>query len=223
MTSYPHTGFRSKREKTFARLPLAAILIIAISFSAGCIKRGTPSTVIEKFTLEYPSPDFTGTTPTGQTIKIERFSVARAFNTQAMVFRPAPYQLDSYASNRWMINPGDMVSDYLLRDLRNSGLFKAAFSFRDLEDARYVLEGSVDEFLEIDSNETRTAALTLSITLFDFSRSGAVNRLLFQKKYRATEPITDKTPTGLAQAMSSGMAKLSAQIIRDTLQAVQTP
>ncbi|MHC1698387.1 MAG: ABC-type transport auxiliary lipoprotein family protein [Geobacteraceae bacterium] len=223
MNKNTFTGIRLKVEKLATRLPIAAILIVSISFSSGCLKRGTPATIIEKYTFEYPSPEFTGTAQTDQTIKIERFSVARAFNSQAMVFRPAPYQLDAYASNRWMINPGDMVSDYLLRDLRNSGLFKAAFSFRDLEDARYVLEGSVDEFLEIDSNETRTAAITLSITLFDFSRTGVANRLLFQKKYQATEPITDKTPKGLAQAMSSGMAKLSAQIIRDTLQAVQTP
>lgn len=223
MTSTPHAGIRFKMVNRYARLPLAAILIVAISLGAGCLKRGTPSTIIEKYTFEYPSPDFTGTAQTGQTIKIERFSVARAYNSQAIVFRPAPYQLDAYASNRWMINPGDMVSDYLLRDLRNSGLFKAAFSFRDLEDARYVLEGSVDEFLEIDSDETRTAAITLSITLFDFSRTGMANKLLFQKKYHATESITEKTPTGLARAMSSGMAKLSAQIIHDTLQAVQTP
>jgi cholesterol transport system auxiliary component len=140
-----------------------------------------------------------------------------------MVFRPEPYQLDTYASNRWMTNPGDMVSDYLLRDLRNSGLFKAALSYRDLEDTRYVLDGSVDEFLEVDNEGTRTAVMTLSITLLDFSRSGSEDRLLFQKKYQATEPFTEKTPTGLANAMSTGMGKLSAMIIRDILQAVQTP
>jgi len=223
MSRNPFTGTRLKVQILSARLPLAVFLIVTISFSAGCLKRSGPSTIVEKYTFEYPSPDFTGTAQTGQTIKIERFSVARAYNSQAMVFRPAPYQLDSYASNRWMINPGDMVSDYLLRDLRNSGLFKAVFSFRDLEDARYVLEGSVDEFLEIDSADTRTAAITLSITLFDLSRTGVANRLLFQKKYQATEPITENTPTGLARAMSSGMAKLSAQIIHDTLQATQTP
>jgi len=223
MRRNPFTGNRFKVQKLSARLPLAAFLIVAISFGAGCLKRGAPSSIVDKYTFEYPSPDFTGTAQTGQTIKIERFSVARAYNSQAMVFRPAPFQLDSYASNRWMINPGDMVNDYLLRDLRNSGLFKAVFSFRDLEDARYVLEGSVDEFLEIDADDSRTAAITLSITLFDFSRTGVANRLLFQKKYQAKEPITDKSPMGLAQAMSSGMAKLSAQIIRDILQAMQTP
>ena len=204
-------------------LTVAAFLIIAIILSAGCIKRGNPSSIIGKYTFEYPSPDFSGIAKTDQTIKIERFSVARDFNSQDMVFRPEPYQLDSYASNRWMVNPGDMVSDYLLRDIRNAGLFRAAFSFRDLEDARYVMEGSVDEFLEVDADQSRTAVMTLSVTLFDFSRAGVSNRLLFQKKYQAKVPIMEKTATGLARAMSVGMAKLSAQIIRNTLQAVQAP
>ncbi len=210
-------------KKLITQTTFFVLIILSVSLITGCIKRAAPSNIVERYTFEYPSPDFSGIAKTDQTIKVERFSVAKAFNSQSMVFRPEPYQLDTYASNRWMINPGDMVSDYLLRDLRNSGLFKAAFSFRDLEDARYVLEGSVDEFLEIDNESTRTAAITLSITLFDFSRAGLANRLLFQKKYQATEPLTERTPRGLAQAMSTGMGKLSAMIIHDILQVMQTP
>jgi len=212
-----------REKKLFNLLPFIVILIMSVSLGTGCIKRNAPSTIVKRYTFEYPSPEFTGVAHSDQTIKIERFSVAKAFNSQSMVFRPEPYQLDTYASDRWMTNPGDMVSDYLLRDLRNSGLFKAAYSYRDLEDARYVLEGSVDEFLEVDNEGTRTAIITLSLTLLDFSRSGSVDRLLFQKRYQASEPFTERTPTGLANAMSTGMGKLSAMIIRDILQSVQTP
>jgi ABC-type uncharacterized transport system auxiliary subunit len=223
MTGNPCTGIRMRVKMLFTRLPFVVILVLSVSLGSGCIKRNAPSSIVERYTFEYPSPDFPGLARIDQTIKIERFAVARTFNTQAMVFRPEPYKLDTYASNRWMINPGDMVSDYLLRDLRNSGLFRAAFSFRDLEDARYILEGSVDEFLEIDDAGKRTAAITLSVTLFDFSREGLANRLLFQKKYQAAEPLAEGTPTGLANAMSTGMEKLSALIIRDIHQAVLTP
>jgi ABC-type uncharacterized transport system auxiliary subunit len=210
-------------KKQGARLFSLVILFLSVTLISGCLKRSAPSTIIERYSFEYPSPDFPGLAKTDQTIKIERFSVAKAFNSKSMVFRPEPYQLDAYGSDHWMTNPGDMVNDYLLRDLRNSGLFKATYSFRDLEDARYVLEGSVDEFLEIDTEGSQAAVLSLSITLFDFSREGSANRLLFQKKYQAREPLAERTPTGLAQAMSSGMEKLSALIIRDILQAVQTP
>ena len=223
MTRNPCSGIRMREKKLYSQLPFVVILIMSVSLSSGCIQRNAPSSIIDRYTFEYPSPEFTGIAHTVQTIKIERFSVAKAYNSQSMVFRPEPYQLDTYASNRWMTNPGDMVSDYLLRDLRNSGLFKAALSYRDLEDTRYVLNGSVDEFLEVDNEGKRTAVITLSITLLDFSRAGSEDRLLFQKKYQATEPFTERTPTGLANAMSTGMGKLSAMIIHDILQTVQAP
>ncbi len=208
----------------FTRLsPLLSVAIVAaiLSFSIpGCIGRGKPAPMIEHYTFEYPSPTFPNLSRLEQTIKVERFSVAKAFNTVSMVFRPEAFKLDTYASNRWMVNPGDMTSDYLLRDLRNSGLFRAAFSYRDYEDARFMLEGGLEEFLEIDEGKTRSAVMTLSVNLLDMSRTGTPGRLVFQKKYRSVEPVTDADPAGLARAMSNGMAKVSAQVIKDVYDAL---
>jgi len=208
----------------FRRLSLprsVVIIAVLISFSIpGCIGRGKPAPLIEHYTFEYPSPTFPTLSRLEQTIKVERFSVAKAFNTVSMVFRPEAFKLDTYASNRWMVNPGDMTSDYLLRDLRNSGLFRAAFSYRDYEDARFMLEGGLEEFLEIDEGKTRSAVMTLSVNLLDMSRTGTPGRLIFQKKYRSVEPITDADPAGLARAMSNGMAKVSSQVIKDVYDAV---
>jgi ABC-type uncharacterized transport system auxiliary subunit len=216
-------NFFSGVRLTGNQLPVVLVLLVTISVFAGCIKRGSPTTSIERYAFEYPSPEFSGRARIEHAIKVERFSAAKAYNSLSMVFRPEPYKLDTYASNRWMIKPGDMVSDYLVRDLRDSGLFKAVFSFRDMEDARFIIEGSVDEFLEIDDGGKRTAAMTLSVTMLDVSQAGLSNRLLFQKKYHATEPLPEKTPTGLAQAMSNAMGKLSANIINDIHLAVQSP
>jgi len=200
-------------------LPLP-FLLFALLF-AGCLDRGKPSPMIESYSFEYPSPGFGDLAPLDQAVKVERFSVSKAYNTLSMVFRPEPYKLDTYASNRWMVNPGDMVSDFLLRDLRSSGLFRAAFSFRDYEDARFVIQGGVEEFLETDAGDERSAVLTLSVTLIDLSRPAAPNRLIFQKKYSFTEPFAERTPEGLARAMSKGMEKASALIIRDVYQALR--
>lgn len=218
MNSISKRGFPGLR-----RLPLRSVVIIAvlILFSVqGCIGRGKPAPMIEHYTFEYPSPTFANLSRLEQTIKVERFSVAKAFNTVSMVYRPEAFKLDTYASNRWMVNPGDMTSDYLLRDLRNSGLFRAAFSYRDYEDARFMLEGGLEEFLEIDEGKTRSAVMTLSVNLLDMSRTGTPGRLIFQKKYRSVEPITDADPAGLARAMSNGMAKVSSQVIKDVYDAV---
>lgn len=215
MTRAPLSGSRSPARTPFLPLKISLLLILSALLLAGCISRRAPSAVVQRYALEYPSPQVTNLSPVEFAIKVERFSAAKTYSGRSMVFRPEPYKLDSYASNYWMVNPGDMVSDYLLRDLRNSGLFKAVFSFRDLEDGRYALEGSVVDFLEIDENGERRAVLTLSVTLLDLSQSGVPARLLFQKRYSAEEPLRQGTPAGLAEAMSTAMKTLSARIITD--------
>lgn len=201
------------------RLSLLPLLLFALLL-AGCIDRGKASPMIENYALEYPSPALAGLPPLDQALKVERFSSAKAFSSLSMVYRPEPYKLDYYGSNRWMANPGDMVSDYLLRDLRNSGLFRGVFSYRDFEDARFVLQGGVEEFLESDDGDRRSAVLTLSVVLTDNTRPSFPDRLVFQKKYTFSEPMTDGTPRALAAAMSKGMEKASALIVRDAYQAI---
>lgn len=202
------------------RLSLLSLLLIVLVFT-GCIDRSKTSPMIENFALEYPSPSFAGLSALDRAVKVERFSSAKAYSTVSMVYRPEPYKLDVYGSNRWMTNPGDMVSDYLLRDLRSSGLFRGVFSYRDFEDARFVLQGGVEEFLESDDGERRSAVLTLTVALSDISQPSFPGRLVFQKRYSFSEPMTDRTPDGLAAAMSKGMAKASERIIGDVYQALK--
>ena len=74
---------------------------------------------------------------------------------------------------------------------------------------------------EIDQGEIWQASLALNITLLDTSEKEITKRVLFQKKYQAAEPLTEKTPGGLAQAMSRAMEQLSARIITDVYQAAK--
>jgi ABC-type uncharacterized transport system auxiliary subunit len=84
-----------------------------------------------------------------------------------------------------------------------------------------VLEGAVEEFQEVDEAEAWRAALALNITLLDTSKEEITQRVVFQKNYRASEPLTDKTPPGLADAMSRAMQKVSQAVIQDVYQAAR--
>ncbi len=198
------------------RLQMTGLLFLLFFFLAGC---GKPPTLVHRYILEYPSPAVPGSAKIGEAIKVEVFSVAQAYNSPAMVYQPNPYKSDTYHYHRWRVNPGNMVTDYLLRDLRNSGLFKAALPAGSSGKSRFLLEGGVEEIQEIDEPDGWKAALTLNITLLDLNRRELTERVVFQKNYRAVEPMTEKTPNGLAQGMSRAMERLSAQIITDIYQA----
>ena len=205
-------GRRRPRGRPPDGLGVAALLF------CGC---GKPPTLVQKYILEYPSPAVAGSAKIDEGIKVEVFSVAQAYNSTAMVYRPTPYKSDAYTYHRWRVNPGNLISDYLVRDLRNSGLFKAVFSTGQNGTSRFLVEGGVEEFQEIDEPGGWQAALAVNITLLDLNHQEITKRVVFQKNYRAAEPLTEQTPQGLAQGMSQAMARLSEQIITDIYQAAK--
>ena len=194
---------------------LAAFLVACLG---GC---GKPPMLVNQYLLEYPAPVTGGKVKIPAAVKVELFSVAQAFNTNAMVYQPRPFQSQSYNYSRWRANPGYMVTDYLTRDLRESRLFQAVFGPDSGDKYRFKLEGGLAEFQELDNSDGWQASLALTVTLLDTSQEELPQRVVFQKNYRVLEPMPEKTPQGLAQAMSRAMEQVSARIINDTYEAAR--
>ena len=131
---------------------------------------------------------------------------------------------DASGSGTWQTFPLGSVNDGKggTANLRNSGLFRAVISYNDSEDTRYLLEGQVDEFLEVSEKDGRKAVLSLNITFLDLKKRHTAEKVIFQRDYKVVEPYTGKTPAALAQGMSRAMGKVSRQIILDLQDAVKS-
>lgn len=198
---------------------LSLLAALLVPFLGGC---GKPPMLVNQYILEYPAPPVGGRAKIPGAIKVELFSVAQAFNTNAMVYQPQPYKSQVYNYSRWRVNPGYLVTDYLLRDLRETGLFKAVFGPDSSGKHRFKLEGGVADFQELDEPDGWKASLALTVTLLDTNQEELPQRVVFQKTYRAQEPMPEKSPQGLAQGMSRAMEQVSARIINDTCVAART-
>lgn len=196
-------------------------LISFLASSAGCLNLQKPARQVEQYTLEYAAPQFVETPLPEVTLKVERFTEAAVFNTSAMIYRSGPFKLDSYRYHRWRVHPADLIGGHLIRDLRKSALFKAVFSHLDPQEGGFILEGSVEEFLEIEEQSRRLAVLAVNATLLDSSVKNLPERILFQKQYRFQELLEEKTPRGLAESLSRAMRKFSEALIRDTHEAIR--
>jgi cholesterol transport system auxiliary component len=170
-------------------VPSILIMAYAAVILAGCAGGRKPGRLIEQYTLEYSSPSFSEKSPLTETVKVERFTVAEAYNTFDMVYRPDDFKLDTYRYHRWRVSPGDMVTDYLSRDLRESGLFRAVFSWRDVDVTRFVMEGGVTEFVELTASGSHSAVVSLTVTLLDMEQADITKRVVFQKSYRQDKSL----------------------------------
>jgi ABC-type uncharacterized transport system auxiliary subunit len=198
---------------------VSIVALFACLFLLGsCFPGSTAPARVELYTLDY-APPVAARGHLNQVIRVDRFSVAQSYNGPAMVYRPEACRLAVYRYHRWRTGPGEMVTDYLVRDFRSSGLFEAVFSFRQSEDARFEVDGAVEEFLEAKEGNGWKAILVLDVTLLDRSKPDITSRVMFQKRYRAIEPISDQSPGGFARGMSAAMARLSAEIVGDVADA----
>lgn len=189
-------------------------LCMILSLSA-CINTKKPSLRIEFYTLEYDPPSIGNHPPLPLVIRVERFSVASAYNSHRIIYRGKSFERAAYVYHRWQKNPGELVTQYLIRDMKNSGLFKAVLSRDSGLRSPYILEGSVEEFLEWDTEDAWEAVLTIGVVLLEENELEIGRRMLFQKSYHARKPCKQTTPRSLAESMSHAMSGISAQIIRD--------
>lgn len=202
---------------TVSTLAVSAVMGLLLS---GCFGGGQPGRLTEQYALEYTPCVTEGVVMLPETITVERFSAAQQYNSTAMVYQEQPYQRNQYLYHRWRVNPADLVSDYLLRDLRGAGMFRGVFNHRSSEPSRYLLAGDIVEFREYE-DDCRRAVVSLNVTLLDTARSALPDRILFQKNYRIAEPIDEKSPTGLARGMSQAVAKVSGLLLGDIFKVVR--
>lgn len=196
------------------RVKIILILLtgLALPLSA-CLDLKQPRNKIDYYSLEYDPPRISSHQPVSHVIKVELFSVSPIYNTRKIIYRDDAYKRAAYDYHKWQANPAELVTYFLARDMRQSGLFKAVFTRNSRLPHGYVLGGSVDEFLESDTQAGCQADLSLNIVLMSEHETDISKKIIFQKFYHIRKPCRQKDPRALAEAMSTAMAEASAQII----------
>ncbi|MBA4421889.1 MAG: hypothetical protein C0390_02165 [Syntrophus sp. (in: bacteria)] len=196
-------------------------IILLIVGLAGCLRGTAPPPLVHQYIIEYPPPEVENIFRTEALLKVERFTVDRIYTGPSMLFRKGPFLREAYHEHRWRVSPGDMVTDFLRRDIRHAALFRAVLTARDTEEPRFVIEGGVEEFLEVDEGKSRKALLVVMVTLLDRASQEVSRRVVFQKTYRCEAPFTQEGGRGLAEAMSRAMSQFSTRVIADIGHALQ--
>lgn len=190
-----------------------ALIFLALAMSGCGTALKQPSPRIHYYTLEYAmqTPD-ASLRPLPAVIQLERFSAAPAYRSNKIIYREQEFAQSTYVYHRWQATPADLITYFLHRDIRDSGLFAAVFPPGRGEPQTHIIEGVVDEFLEWDRETGWEAHLALNITLLAADEPDISRRVLFQKQFAARRPCAQKDPQALAKAMSEAMAQVSLDI-----------
>ncbi|MCP4252333.1 MAG: hypothetical protein GY775_02795 [Candidatus Scalindua sp.] len=194
------------------------IVIILIAFSlafCGCISLEQPNTKFEFYTLEYDALRSDKSTEPGKkstVLKIKHFNASPIYNTDRIIYSDQQYKRSPYFYHKWRVRPAEFVTYFLARDLKESGLFEAVLPPTSGSLHTHTVEGTVDEFLEKDSNSSWEAILRISVILQVAREPDAGKRIIFERNFSTRKKCREKNPLALAQAMSLAMAEVSKDI-----------
>jgi ABC-type uncharacterized transport system auxiliary subunit len=200
---------------------LCFMLIVLSLIIIGCAGSGKPKYEIESYLLNYSAPSWDKPYMFNTSVKFNRFSIAAPYNSANMIFRKDSYSHDTFNYSRWAVNPADMIADSLLRDMRESGFFRAVFSRHDTDEGRFLISGGIEEFYLRMEKGDKTAVISISVSLKDMREKEIGKSIMFQKKYLREEPLQESSPRGYCQAASQAMRIISEQITNDVYAAVK--
>jgi ABC-type uncharacterized transport system auxiliary subunit len=189
----------------------APLLLLALLF-AGCVQIRQPYIQTFHYTLEYAPPEFPALQPLPIILQVERFTASPVYETNRIVYRDRDFARDAYAYHRWRTRPANLVQNFLVRDLTHSSLFRAVFADAAIN-PDYVLEGTVEDFLEWDLQDQWLAVVSMTVSL-SAQEGPARQRILFQENFSSRQPAARKEPQAVAEAMSRAMADIAGEIIR---------
>jgi ABC-type uncharacterized transport system auxiliary subunit len=186
-----------------ARLAAAAALAAAALAASGCAGK-LPET--RHYQLAAPGGKQAG----GDAVLVlETLSTDAAYDDDRIAYRTTPVRIDYYQYHRWSSSPGTMVSNYLEQALEASGRFRAVV--RELTAAApVILAGRVVAIEEVDRSRTEwLGRIVIELTLND-ARTG---ESLWTEQLEETEPLRERTPEGLAAALSIAMSRIVAHAV----------
>ncbi len=200
-----------------ATVSLAAALALA-AFSAGCFN--VTRDYQEKFyyQLEYNPPAVSGPTLDDVVVRVGSFQVAPSYQSQKILYSTSKRKRKPYEYHLWIVNPGDMIADLLVRDMIDGKQYRAVVDVRSSINPDYEIEGIIDEIYEKDDNDTWFSVLQMRVILM--AHQGGKKTVLFQRNYRETHPVETHTPESVVTAMSAATKILSSKIQADVNAAV---
>ena len=106
------------------------------------IKRST----VANYTLTNVSQLKLHKKPSNLTLLISQPTASPGYQTSDMIYAEQPYRLQSFAVNRWIASPAQMLMPLLVQSLKNSGYFKAVVAAPVAVVADYQLNTHLLEF-----------------------------------------------------------------------------
>lgn len=191
---------------------------LVLAFVPGCLSLLPVTPTPQDYRPEYVPPVLQHT-PLPVVLRLAPVRVAAIYDREPFAYRRGPYRVGYYYYHRWATAPGQMLTDFFVRDFTSSGLYRAVQQGPAVLVADYQLDLRVDRFEQELSSSNCSAAIAIYATLQNL-RVGAANPVLLQRLYSDSEAVPCDDPQGFVRGVSQILARLSLQLQEDVYGAI---
>jgi ABC-type uncharacterized transport system auxiliary subunit len=200
------------------RLKSGLALFALAALAAGCFNIQRDYQDKFYYQMEYTAPQIGGESFPGVVVRMGGFQVAPSYQSQKIIYSTSVLKRKAYEYHLWIVNPGDMFGDLLVRDMIDSARYAAVVDVRSSVNPQYEIEGIIEEIYEKDEQDTWQSVLQVRVIFM--AVEGMKKRVLFQKVYREGEPTGSHTPEAVVSAMSRAAQNISSRVQKDVQAAV---
>ncbi len=185
---------------------------LALLGSAGC---GVPRT--HYYMVESPHGQPMGSGGISKAIVVERFRANQVLLEDRILYRENENEVNYYEYQRWTSPPVDLVTNYFVHHLKDTGTFANVSQASEGLRADYTLRGRVRHFEEVDQGKQVSAEVALEAELVD-NKTGMH---IWRGEEECSRPVTTRTIGAVVQGIQQCLDDTATKLMASMQQQIQ--
>jgi len=150
------------------------------------------------------------TKTSNNTLLVSQPTASPGYQTNAMVYIKEPYRLATFAVNRWVAPPAQMITPLLVDSLKNTGYFKAVVAAPVAALTNYQLDTTLLTFQQNFINDPSEVTLRIKVELI----SNKTRTVMASHTFTSNIKTTANTPYAGVIAANKATSQLMQSIAK---------
>jgi len=191
------------------------VLLTLLGLCGSCVYTSREGIIYHAFDYPLAQKNKSSRASIPETIMIYRFLLSQSVGIDSLVISKSKGQDQSSPLHRWQENPADMVTELVLRDFENAGLFEKTVDQLSSARYRYALEGTITDLRGLIRDDKAAALIEAEVSLTDFESRAGAKKNLMKRRYRIEVPSSGTDPASIVRALNIAVKDLSERLRRD--------
>jgi len=152
---------------------------------------------------------FTQKSCSDKSLRVSQVFSSSSLMSKKMKYAHGSYIQNDYSESQWALSPSRALTSEILKSVRSSELFSSVLSYKTRSRSNYMLESSVEDFMQYFSEDEKNSYVRVAIVMsLVESKSGEVvssERFIVKKETKSSDA------KGGVEALNAALKELLSQ------------